>query len=114
MGKTRISRAGVRAVARRSAERTLVDIVGLYNGLVRIAVLLVSLAGLVRAASPIHFEYACPEKDIDSFGLTCSERDPCAVFLELVSAESAGKAIFVVGNIHTQTTTLYAILLESQ
>jgi photosystem II stability/assembly factor-like uncharacterized protein len=76
------------------------------------AVLLAST--LMLAAQPVRVEYACPAEDVESFGLACSADDPCPVFLELASAESAGSRLFVSGNLHTATTTLYGILLASE
>jgi len=45
--------------------------------------------------------------------LTCSEDEPCDVFLELASVEGVGSTIFAAGNLHTVTTTLYGVLLAS-
>jgi hypothetical protein len=77
--------------------------------------LLLSLAlpMLLAAEDPVRVDYACPADDVDKFGLTCSEDEPCDVFLELASAEGAGAAIFAAGNLHTLTTTLYSVLLMS-
>jgi hypothetical protein len=65
------------------------------------------------AQDATHLEYSCPAADVDKFGLTCSEDEPCDVFLELASAEGLGSTIFAVGNLHTVTTTLYGVLLMS-
>ena len=67
----------------------------------------------LRAQAPAHVEYACTPEDIDSFGLPCSEEEPCPVFLELASAQALGAKLFLTGNLHTNTTTLYSILLMS-
>src|ERR1700687_5242764 len=63
--------------------------------------------GAVRVA------YECSPEDIDAFGLTCTEEEPCPVFLELASAEAAGGRLFVTGNLHTRNATLFGILLAS-
>jgi hypothetical protein len=68
---------------------------------------------LLAAQEATRVDYACPAEDIDKFGLTCSEDEPCDVFLELASAESVGSTIFAAGNLHTVTTTLYGVLLMS-
>jgi hypothetical protein len=68
---------------------------------------------LLAAQNAIGLEYTCPPADVDKFGLTCSEEEPCDVFLELVSAEGVGSTIFAAGNLHTVTTTLYSVLLMS-
>jgi photosystem II stability/assembly factor-like uncharacterized protein len=64
--------------------------------------------------APLKIEYACTAEDVDTFGLTCSAEDPCAVFLELSSVEAVGAKIFVVGNLHTERTTLYSVVLASE
>ena len=66
------------------------------------------------AQSPAKIEYACPPEDIDSFGLSCSPDDPCRVFLELSSIEATGAKMFVAGDLHTESTTLYGVLLASE
>ena len=68
---------------------------------------------LLAAQNATRLEYTCPAADVDKFGLTCSEDEPCDVFLELVSAEGVGSTIFAAGNLHTVTTTLYGVLLMS-
>ena len=74
-----------------------------------------ALCALARAADPpVKIEYACPAEDIESFGLSCSSEDPCAVFLELSSVEAIGATVFLAGNLHTQSATLYAVLLASE
>jgi|SRR5580698_774014 photosystem II stability/assembly factor-like uncharacterized protein len=81
--------------------------------LVKFAPALFAFTCIVLAQSPFHLDYACPPEDIDSFGLSCSPEEPCAVFLELSAIESAGDRLFVAGNLHTERTTLYGVLLAS-
>jgi len=81
---------------------------------VRFALAVFALARVVFAQSPVVLEYACPAEDIDQFGLACSAEDSCAVFLELSSIEFEGARLFLTGNLHTQRTTLYGILLASE
>jgi hypothetical protein len=83
-------------------------------GFVRAATFLGICAMMLRAQGPVPVEYACPEDDIETFGLTCLPDDPCAVFLELSSVQSTGLRLFVSGNLHTASTTLYGILLMSE
>ena len=64
--------------------------------------------------SPVKIDYTCPPEDIDSFGLSCSAEEPCAVFLELSAVEGVGARIFAAGNLHTERTTLYSVLLSSE
>ena len=68
---------------------------------------------LLAAEDPLRVEYACSAADMEKFGLTCSEDEPCDVFLELASVEGVGSTIFAAGNLHTVTTTLYGVLLVS-
>jgi hypothetical protein len=81
---------------------------------VKILTGLLMLYGLLRAQAPVRVAYACPAADIDSFGLTCSEDDPCTVLLELGAIQSAGARLFVTGNLHTSSLTLYGVLLASE
>jgi hypothetical protein len=68
---------------------------------------------LLAAQDASRVEYSCTAGDVEKFGLTCSEDEPCDVFLELASAEGVGSTIFAAGNLHTVTTTLYGVLLLS-
>lgn len=49
-----------------------------------------------------------------AFGLTCSEDEPCEVYLELVGVESVAGRIFLTGNLHTRDVTMWSILLVSE
>jgi hypothetical protein len=62
---------------------------------------------------PVHVDYTCTQEDMDSFGLTCSEDQPCAVFFEVSAVDSFGSHIFVAGDIHTATTTMFGVLLST-
>jgi len=48
---------------------------------VRFAALLLSLGIGLRGESAVNYD--CPSEDIEQFGLTCSEDEPCTVLLEL-------------------------------
>lgn len=85
-----------------------------YNGRVNAAFALIVLSFAVMAQAPVEVQYACPAEDIDSFGLSCAPEEPCPIFLELAAVESAGAKLFVTGNLHTESTTLYGILLASE
>ena len=78
------------------------------------AVVLLCVALQAPAQSPFKVDYACPAEDIEAFGLTCAPDDPCNVFLELSSVEAVGEKLFVAGDLHTESTTLYGILLASE
>ena len=58
--------------------------------------------------------FRCTDEDIRAAGLTCSEQDPCPVYLELAAVESTGIRIFTAGNIHTANATLSTILLGTE
>ena len=57
---------------------------------------------------------ACADAEITEFGLTCSEDEPCAVYVELASIEAAGGKIYLAGNFHTESTTLWSLLMMSE
>ncbi len=58
--------------------------------------------------------FECTEADTQAAGLSCSEEEPCPVYLELGSVEAVGNRIFLTGNLHTPTTTLYSVLLATE
>lgn len=62
---------------------------------------------------PIQVECRCTPEDIQSAGLTCTEEEPCPLYLELAAVESVGNKIFTAGNIHSDTATLYSMVLAS-
>src|ERR1039457_5180338 len=62
---------------------------------------------LANSGKPMLVPFHCTEEDIRSAGLSCSEQDPCPVYLELAAVESTSIRIFTAGNIHTATATLY-------
>ncbi|MCU1233458.1 MAG: hypothetical protein JWP63_1425 [Candidatus Solibacter sp.] len=68
---------------------------------------------LRSTGKPIIVPFQCSDEDIHSAGLSCSEQDPCPVYLELAELDSTGIRLFAAGNIHTSTATLYSILLGS-
>jgi photosystem II stability/assembly factor-like uncharacterized protein len=67
----------------------------------------------LRAEELQKIDHVCSPEDIEALGLACAEDEPCAVFLELSSAEGFGASVFVTGNLHTVDTTLSAVLLAS-
>jgi hypothetical protein len=68
---------------------------------------------LENAGKPMLVLFHCTSEDIQSAGLTCSEDDPCPVYLELSAIEATGSRIFAAGNLHSPAVTLYSILLGS-
>ena len=61
----------------------------------------------------MRIQYECAATDTQAAGLGCSEADPCPIYMELANVEAVGAKIFVTGNLHTPTATLYSILLAS-
>src|SRR5437867_556595 len=70
-------------------------------------------SALENAGKPMAPKFQCTEDDIQSFGLGCTEDEPCPIYLELSTLEPVGNQIFVAGNIHSAAATLYSILLAS-
>ncbi len=62
---------------------------------------------------PITLPFHCSQDDIRWAGMSCSEEEPCPIYLELSSAEAVGEKVFAAGNIHADTVTLYSVLLSS-
>jgi hypothetical protein len=92
-----------------------------HNSVIRPAALLLALALWLRAQNPIpntgqpmRVPFECTEADTVAVGLTCSEEEPCPVYLELVSVEAVGDKLFLAGNLHSHTNTLFSILLATE
>jgi hypothetical protein len=66
-----------------------------------------------NTGAPIRIKFECTQEDMEAAGLDCPPDQPCPVYLELNSVETAGAKMFIAGNLHTDTGTLYSILLES-
>jgi hypothetical protein len=71
------------------------------------------LSVLENSGKPITPVFQCTEEDIQSFGLGCTEEEPCPIYLELSAFEPLGNQLFAVGNIHSAANTLYSIVLAS-
>jgi hypothetical protein len=68
---------------------------------------------LTNAGKSMLLPFRCSDEDIHWAGLSCTEDEPCPVFLELAAAEQGGSRIVAAGNIHTESVTLYSVLLAS-
>src|SRR5258706_8276882 len=68
---------------------------------------------LENSGKPMAPKFQCTEEDIQSFGLGCTEEEPCPIYLELSAFEPVGNQLFVVGNLHSAANTLYSIVLAS-
>jgi len=62
---------------------------------------------------PMSLPFRCTDEDIQAAALTCSEDEPCPVYLELTSVEEAGNHIRLTGDLHSSTVTLFSVLLGS-
>jgi len=69
---------------------------------------------LENHGSPMRLPFRCTGEDIRWAGLGCSEEEPCPIFLELSAAAQWGERTVVSGNIHSESATLYSVLLESE
>jgi hypothetical protein len=68
---------------------------------------------LENQGRPMSLPFECTDDDIAWAGLSCSEQDPCPVYLELAAIEPVGNKLFAAGNLHTEAVTLYSVLLGS-
>jgi hypothetical protein len=69
---------------------------------------------LRNEGKPMAVEFACTEDDMQWAGMSCTEEEPCPAYIELSEIETVGNRIIVLGNIHTESTTLYSLLLSSE
>lgn len=70
--------------------------------------------GLSAQMPPYRVHYHCTDEDKDRFGLACSPEQPCPIFLELSGIDFASGRLFLSGNLHTSSTTLFSILLSTE
>ncbi len=68
---------------------------------------------LENTGKPIRVAFQCTEDDIRSFGMTCTQEDPCPVFLDLASVAGVGARIWLTGNFHNGAATMYSVLMAS-
>ncbi|MCC6587276.1 MAG: hypothetical protein IT168_11340 [Bryobacterales bacterium] len=71
-------------------------------------------AVLQNQGKPMRVAFQCTEDDITGFGMACTADDPCPVFVELAGLQPLGAKIFVTGNLHNGSTTMYSLLLASE
>jgi hypothetical protein len=77
------------------------------------AVVVEAQAFQIKAQDLQKIDNVCSPEEADALGLTCSEDDPCPVYLELSSVEGFGASVFVTGNLHSGDTTMFGVLLAS-
>jgi hypothetical protein len=68
---------------------------------------------LVNHGEPIQVAYNCPEEDLQFAGLSCTDDEACAIYLELSTVVSDGKKILAAGDLHSTSATLGSVLLLS-
>ena len=69
---------------------------------------------LENSGKPMLLPFQCTDEDIQLSGLTCSEEDPCPIYLELSAVDGAGRRLLVAGNLHTSAVTVFSTLLASE
>jgi len=62
----------------------------------------------------MHIAFECTDADMQASGLACPEDEPCQVYLELANIETVGNKLFLTGNLHSPTTTIYSVLLATE
>ena len=71
-------------------------------------------AVLENTGKPMRVTAQCKGEDVLVLGLTCSQDDPCPLFLELSDVELVNSRLILSGNLHTANATLESILLSSE
>jgi hypothetical protein len=69
---------------------------------------------LENTGKPIRIPFACHDDDINSLGMTCTIEDPCAVYMELAAVYGLNSRIYLAGNLHNGSSTMYSVLLVSE
>jgi hypothetical protein len=78
------------------------------------AILARAQGSLENTGKPMHIAFDCTEADMQASGLACPEDEPCPVYLELANIEAVGNKLFLPGNLHTPTITIYSVLLATE
>src|SRR5205814_3845147 len=68
---------------------------------------------LRNAGEPMLLPFQCTDEDMQWAGMSCSEEEPCPLYLEVTGIETVGNRIILPANIHSESTTLYSVLLSS-
>ncbi len=68
---------------------------------------------LVNDGKPMRVAVACSQTELESLGMSCSEDEPCPLYVEFSAIEPAGPRLFIAGNIHGAAATVSSILLGS-
>jgi photosystem II stability/assembly factor-like uncharacterized protein len=70
-------------------------------------------AVISNTGEPMREPFTCTQDDIQFAGMECSEARPCAIYLELSAIAVNSRKILISGNIHSNSGTLYSVLLMS-
>ena len=68
---------------------------------------------LTNTGEPMRVAYSCAEDDLQWAGMSCSDDEPCPIYLELNSVVPNGKKIVVAGDLHSSSATIGSVLLLS-
>lgn len=68
---------------------------------------------LENTGRPLLLPFQCTPDDMQAAGMTCSQEEPCPVYLEIASVAGVANRIVLAGNIHSAETTLYSVMLAS-
>lgn len=68
---------------------------------------------LQNTGKPMAIPFSCTDDDMTAAGMTCTEQEPCPVYIEFSSVELLGDHVIVAGNLHSSNATLYTVLLSS-
>jgi len=69
---------------------------------------------LENSGKPMRVPFQCTDDDMQWAGMSCSEEEPCPVYLEVSAMEPVGNRLVVLANIHTESITLYSVVLTSE
>jgi photosystem II stability/assembly factor-like uncharacterized protein len=72
-----------------------------------------TVPALEFSGKPLAIPFSCTEETAQTAGLTCTEAEPCPVYVELASIDRAGERILVTGNLHSSASTYSSLLLAS-
>jgi hypothetical protein len=67
----------------------------------------------LAAQEPYRVPFTCLEQDLEAAGMSCSDNEPCAIYLEISSIAPDGRKLFAAGNLHTSSATIASVLLMS-
>ncbi len=81
----------------------------------RLLMVFLSVACGVFAQDATRLRFDCIQEELIAAGMTCSDSDPCPVYLELsaISASGASGKLAVAGNFHGPSATLASLLFFS-